>query len=201
MKNITRNYESLYIVDSTLTDDQVEAIVAKYANVVAEQGGEVQAAGRWDKRRLAYEVAGHRDGIYVLMYFSGEPAVMSELDRLLRIADDVFRHLIVRIEPERIDTARLEQQSHVAEQAAVEVEEAGSETLAEDAGKEEPIEEATDEPLEGLVEEAPAEEQPEPVEEQEAETSPEEAPAAADAEKAEEIVAEEENDQPKQEEE
>ena len=75
MRTTKRNYESLYIVDAALTDEQVNSIAEKYASLVTGLGAEVQAAGRWDKRRLAYEVKGRREGIYILMYFLCEPAV------------------------------------------------------------------------------------------------------------------------------
>ncbi len=61
-----------------------------------QAGGEILAVEKWDKRRLAYEVAGKREGLYILMYFRGEPAVATELDRVMKISEDVMRHLIVR---------------------------------------------------------------------------------------------------------
>ena len=213
MNKITRNYESLYIVDSTLTDDQVEAISAKYANVVTEQGGEVQGSGRWDKRRLAFDVAGRREGIYMLMYFTGEPAVMNELDRLFKIADDVFRHIIVRVEPEHMDLARLEQQrpqAAEAEEAAVEEPaeakaeepsaevEADQEVPAEPEAQAEAVAETAPEPS-PEPEPEPVEEVTEPAQEQEAEPKPEESPTEQVTQDAEEIAPEESNDQPKQE--
>lgn len=96
-------------MDAGLTDEQVESIAEKYSNLVTGLGAEVQAAGRWDKRRLAYEVKGRREGIYILMYFSGEPAVAKELDRNFRIADEILRHIIVRVEPEHVDISRIGQ--------------------------------------------------------------------------------------------
>ena len=130
--NITkRNYESLFIVDTTLTDEQIDSIVSKYSTVVADQGGEVIAAGKWDKRRLAYEVKGRREGTYILMYFNGEAAVSKELDRLFRISEDVLRHIIVRVEPEHIDTARIEQQAQASAEPKAAVVEQPQEAVAE----------------------------------------------------------------------
>lgn len=173
----TRNYEALYIVDATLTDEQVEPIIAKYSKLITDQGGEVQAAGRWDKRRLAYEVAGRREGIYILMYFTGEPSVADELDRVLRISNDSFRHLITRVEPQHVDITRIEQAQASAEsteQEAAQAEEAPieeapvaeapeapetqDEEQVEAAPAEEPTGEETAEPP--TQEETPAEEQP-----------------------------------------
>lgn len=93
---MVRPYEVLYIVDPDLTDEDITPITDKYKTVVEEQGGEVESINRWEKRRLAYEVKGRVEGIYVLMNFSGENKVQAELDRLMKIADDVLRHIIVR---------------------------------------------------------------------------------------------------------
>jgi len=159
-----RNYESMYVIDATLTDEQVDSVIAKYTKLIADKGGEVQAVGRWDKRRLAYEVKGRREGIYILMFFTGDPAVAKELDRIFRISDDVFRHLITRVEPQHVDTSRIEHPQAAAE-----------------AGPEEPVAEVAEEteaPVEEPASEAPAEE---PAAEATEETGAEEAAVEPEA--------------------
>ena len=93
---MVRPYEVLYIVHPDLTDEQITPITEKYKAVVEGQGGAVESINRWEKRWLAYEVKGQREGIYVLMNFTGEPKVAAELDRTMKIGEDVMRHLIVR---------------------------------------------------------------------------------------------------------
>lgn len=93
---MVRPYEALYIVDPDLSDEDITTITERYKTVVEGQGGEVESINRWDKRRLAYDIQGRGEGIYVLMNFRGEHNVELELDRLMRIADDVLRHLICR---------------------------------------------------------------------------------------------------------
>jgi len=161
-----RYYESMYIVGATLTDEQVDSIIAKYSNLVADQGGEVRAVGRWDKRRLAYEVAGRREGLYILMFFEAEAAVAKELDRVYRISDDVFRHLITRVEPQHIDTSRIDRPQVQAEEAAPQAVEAEAVEPAEETA-----EAVTADAAEAVAEEAPAEE-----------AAPAEEPAAVEAE-------------------
>jgi len=95
---MVRSYEALYIVSPERSDEEVTVIMEKYQKVAEEQGAEVESANRWDKRRLAYEINGQNEGIYVLMTFKGEPQVEAELNRLFKIADDVLRHLIVRLD-------------------------------------------------------------------------------------------------------
>jgi small subunit ribosomal protein S6 len=92
-----RQYEAMYIVDAELSDEQLEPIIEKYKKVVTDMGGIVHDAGKWEqgRRKLAYEIAGRQEGIYILMNFEAGPEVPKELDRMFRISDDVFRHLIV----------------------------------------------------------------------------------------------------------
>lgn len=93
-----RHYEAMYIVDGDVTDENLEAILEKYKKVVSDMGGVVGDTGKWEqgRRKLAYEIDGRRDGMYILMNFESGADVPLELDRIFRISDDVFRHIIVR---------------------------------------------------------------------------------------------------------
>lgn len=195
MNTTIRNYESMYIIDANLTDEQVDSIIAKYTKLITDQGGEVRAVGRWDKRRLAYEIMGRREGLYILMFFDAEAAVAKELDRVYRISDDVFRHLITRVELEHIDTSRIDHPQPSVEAAVAEaVVEAPAEAVEEPAVAEEAevapeaavealetaetVEEVTEEAE--VPEEVPAEEpvSEEPVEQAAAEEAPAEIESA-----------------------
>lgn len=95
----TTAYEAIFIVDTTQPDEQTKATVEKYTGLIEKQGGTVDDVDQWEPRRLAYEVKGRREGRYVVVNFTGEPAVKDELDRIFRISDDVLRHLIVKQDP------------------------------------------------------------------------------------------------------
>jgi len=166
-----RIYESMYVIDANLTDEQVDSIIAKYVKVVADQGGEVRAVGRWDKRRLAYEIMGRREGQYILMFFESEPGVSKELDRIYRISDDVFRHLITRVELQHVDTSRIDQPIATTEAAPVAAPEVVVEEAAETTEAPAVAEEATEEVAAEAIEEPAAEE-----------VAVEEAPAQAEGE-------------------
>lgn len=89
-------YEAIYLVNTSLPDEQMTAILDKYSGVVARSGGTVDDVDRWDPRRLAFEVKGRREGVYVVMNFRSEPAAKNELDRIFRISDDVLRHMVIQ---------------------------------------------------------------------------------------------------------
>ena len=93
-----RHYEAMFSVDAETDDETLTAIMAKYSKVVTDGGGEVSEVGKWDRgrRQLAYAINKRREGIYVLLQFVADPTVPAELDRIFRIGEDTFRHVIVR---------------------------------------------------------------------------------------------------------
>lgn len=93
-----RKYEAFYIVKPELNDSDVQKIADRFKGVVEENGGSVEKAGKWDKRKLAYEVKGYKEGNYVLMNFDAPAALPKELNRLMQISDDIIRHRIYTIE-------------------------------------------------------------------------------------------------------
>ena len=94
MAKINANYEALYILDPSLTEEQIAALVARFQSVV-EANGTVTEVDEWGKRRLAYPIDDLTEGYYVLMTFTAAAAVPAELDRIFRITDGVMRSLIV----------------------------------------------------------------------------------------------------------
>lgn len=91
-----RDYEAMFIVKPDLEEEAVEAVIAKFQGLVTGGGGTVTGIDRWGKRRLAYEIAGFMEGVYIVMAFSAEAAVARELERVFRITDEVIRHLVIR---------------------------------------------------------------------------------------------------------
>lgn len=89
-----RQYEAFYIVAATHSDEECQKIADHFKEVVEKNGGTVESAAKWRKRKLAYEIKGHREGNYILMHFDGPSAVPAELNRLMNISDDVIRHRI-----------------------------------------------------------------------------------------------------------
>lgn len=91
-----RKYETMYIVKPTLDDEAVETVTKKFDDQIAGIGGSVEKTEKRGRKRLAYEVKDFKDGFYVLTDFQADPAQIKELERLIKLNDDVIRHVIVR---------------------------------------------------------------------------------------------------------
>lgn len=94
--NILREYETMYVLRPDLEAERQQELLDRFTAVVADRGAQVSESGVWGKRRLSYEIDGHREGVYVLMKYSAATDVSFELERLFRISDDVLRYLTIR---------------------------------------------------------------------------------------------------------
>jgi small subunit ribosomal protein S6 len=98
----TRKYELVYVVSPDVGDDQVSAVHEQVQAIVARFGGEIERTDTWGRRKLAYEIAHHKEGTYVLEVINGGGDLMKEIDRRLKVVSDtVIRHLIVRVDEEQ----------------------------------------------------------------------------------------------------
>ena len=93
-----RDYELMYIVRPDLDDDAVKTAMDSVQSIVEANGGEVVKTTPWGKRRLAYEIQKLRDGHYVLLEVRLDGARIKEVERTLRIHDQVFRHMVVALD-------------------------------------------------------------------------------------------------------
>lgn len=92
----TSQYELLYIVPTTFTDEEVGTIEQKVAALITKVGATTDSTRRLGKFRLAYPIKNQRHGHYVLVMVTCEHGSVAKLDELLRITPEVLRHLIVR---------------------------------------------------------------------------------------------------------
>ncbi|GGF95356.1 30S ribosomal protein S6 [Paenibacillus albidus] len=88
-----RKYEVMYIIRPDIEQEAVQAAVEKFQGIISN-GGEITKHDVQGKRRLAYEIKKFRDGVFVLVNFTAEPAVVTELERIMKISDEVIRYLI-----------------------------------------------------------------------------------------------------------
>ena len=91
-------YELMYIVKPDLDDQAVQQEIERVGQLIQTNGGQLKKVTPWGKRRLAYTVKDNREGHYVVAEFDLDQAKVQEVDRVLKISDTVFRHLLVRQE-------------------------------------------------------------------------------------------------------
>ena len=89
-------YELMYIVRPELDDQAVQQEIEKVGQLIQTNGGQVKKVTPWGKRRLAYTVKDQREGHYVVEEFDLDQERVQEVERVLKISDTVFRHLLVR---------------------------------------------------------------------------------------------------------
>lgn len=91
-----RQYELMVILDPSLDERTVAPSLDTFLNVVRTDGGSVTKVDVWGRRRLAYEIDKHPEGIYAVIDISCEPATVSELDRQLSLNESVLRTKVIR---------------------------------------------------------------------------------------------------------
>ncbi len=89
-------YEVLYILDAKLDDAAKDALIEKFKGVVETAGGSVAGVDKWGVKKLAYEINFKSEGYYVLMNFTADAALPQELERQMRITDEVMRFIVVK---------------------------------------------------------------------------------------------------------
>jgi len=92
-----RAYELMVIIDPSLDDQAIGAIVDSGIQQIQSAGGQVAAVDRWGRRRLAYEINRKSEGYYAVLQVVGEYAALEGLDRSFHLADEVMRHKIIRL--------------------------------------------------------------------------------------------------------
>ena len=90
-----REYEVMLILPADAEESVVDGVAERITGILSERGGEVSQVDKWGRRRLAYEIAHHTEGYYVVARFTAEPAAIPELDRVLSLADEVVRFKVV----------------------------------------------------------------------------------------------------------
>jgi small subunit ribosomal protein S6 len=104
----TRQYELIYIVASDATEQQIIDLHTQVEEIIGRYSGKLEKTDNWGRRKLAYEIGPHKEGTYVLELISGSGELMKEIDRRLRVSDQVIRHLTVRVDEDNrtIERAR-----------------------------------------------------------------------------------------------
>ena len=104
-----RKYEVIFIV-KPMEEEPTNAVIEKFSKLIAANGGTIDKEDRWGKKKLAYEIKDCMEGYYCLFYVSSEPSCMTEVDRVMKITDDILKHMIVKAEePSKAEAAKEEE--------------------------------------------------------------------------------------------
>jgi small subunit ribosomal protein S6 len=109
-----REYETIYILRTTVHPDEADRIATRVREIIAAKQGKLLRVDNWGRRKLAYNIGKHSRGVFVYLRYVGMNDLVSELERNLRLIDDVVRHQTVqlkervRVEDYAVDPAELE---------------------------------------------------------------------------------------------
>ena len=103
---MNRDYELGFILNPEVSEEQTRAILGRVEQVVANYSGQIVRVNQWGRRRLGYPIEHHRDGFYVFIDMILTPESVIELDRTLKVSEEVLRHLIKRRDPKTVQKER-----------------------------------------------------------------------------------------------
>jgi len=108
-----RQYELIYILPPETAEQGANELHEQVAQIVARLNGQIEKTENWGRRKLAYEIGHFKEGVYVLEVINGSGELMKELDRRLKVIDQVVRHMIVRVDEEKqvVERTRTKRQS------------------------------------------------------------------------------------------
>ena len=89
-------YETMYILRPEIAEDEVNNHIDKYNKLLEELGGKILDSQMRGKRRLAYQIAKHREGIYVQLSHQGDGQHISKIEKAMRLSEDVIRYMTVK---------------------------------------------------------------------------------------------------------
>src|SRR5579885_1109165 len=115
---VTRDYELGFILNPEVNEEQTRAILERIEQIATNYGGQIMRVNQWGRRRLAYPIQHHRDGFYVFIDMVLTPETVNELDRTLKVSEEVIRHLIKKRDPRVVQQER-EAHATAAAQAPV----------------------------------------------------------------------------------
>ena len=106
-----RDYELMVVMHPTITDEEMPGALDEVAGYIMSRGGtiqEYQLEAPWGRRRLAYPINDQTDGFYTLFRYQADPGVAAEIDRELKLNENVLRFLVTRPQVEKVDVAEPE---------------------------------------------------------------------------------------------
>lgn len=96
-----RHYETMFIVKPTLVEEQIQERIDFFKDIITKNNGEIVATQDMGMRNLAYIIKKHSRGYYFVIYFKAEPTLISELERLYKINEDILRFIVIKYESKK----------------------------------------------------------------------------------------------------
>ena len=97
MEKIVNSYETLFVIDADLTEEETKALVEKFQGLIADNG-EVTEVNEWGKRKLAYEIDYKTEGYYVLVTFKSQADFPARLERSFTLNEGIMRSIVIKKE-------------------------------------------------------------------------------------------------------
>ncbi len=138
---MARDYELGLIISPDVGDEQARAIVERLTQTVAGNGGQVVRVNAWGRRRLAYSIDHHRDGLYFFFDLIMGPEAVGELERSIRVNEDILRHML-KVQDPRVVAQKRQREAEAEAQAAAQAEAQAAQAAAQAAEAEASAEEA-----------------------------------------------------------
>ena len=114
-----RTYEALYIIAPNMDDDAIQAVVKGVETLITSNGGTIVRSELWGRRKLAYEIKKHGEGVYVLVRFTADPEFVKRLDTYFKLSEMIIRALVLLLDErtlklEEEQTRRREEEARLA---------------------------------------------------------------------------------------
>ncbi len=97
-----RLYETTFIVNASLDDTQVDAVIGRVQDVIVKNGGSASALNKWGRKRLAYSINKKTNGFYVNLEFTGPPPLLAALERAFQLDEMILRFLTIQLDQKAI---------------------------------------------------------------------------------------------------
>ena len=107
MQNINRNYEIGFVIDPEATEEDVKKVIDSVVEIIKKANGNIENVDEWGRRRLAYPIKGHNEGIYTFINADMGGTVFFEIERRLKLSEKVMRFIINRLDDKMKKANRL----------------------------------------------------------------------------------------------
>jgi len=103
---MSREYETVYVLKADLPEARLVRVKEKISKIISDQGGEIITEKDWGKRALAYKIEKASYGHYFFLNYKGDGAFIAELERILKLEEDVIRFLTMKLDPRKVASAK-----------------------------------------------------------------------------------------------